>query len=98
MPRFLQRAGFLTMPLDLDKGDNSIGEKYKAVGHPIKTGACKLGRDTPHRLDRLDEFLFYCFFSHITSDFPYCRLPVFSYNYYAGVLRVPITLIYTYIN
>lgn len=86
------------MPLHFNKGDFATRQENKAVGHSIKTGTCKFKCDAAHCFDCLDEFLFYGFLSHDNLQFLICRLPDFSYNYYACVSRVPITLILTYIN
>jgi len=60
----LQRPGFHSTGFHLYEGDSSFRKKNKAVGHSAATGTDKLGRDTSHCPDRLNEFLFDLFFSH----------------------------------
>jgi len=83
------------MAFDFHKGDFTIRQEYKTVWHSIVAGACKLGRDTPHRLDRLDEFPLYGFLSHVDLRFwlaQLAQLAHFSYIAYARVLRMPVSL------
>ncbi len=56
--------GFSPGGLDFHKAYLSIWQQHHAVRHTVKTGRDELGADAASLFDRLDQLLFYLFFSH----------------------------------